>query len=69
MPKENHVSIEEYYKREQSDTLMEFINGGVFMTPFPSTIHQRISGRLFVQLYQLLEGKECEVFHAPFDIE
>ncbi|MBS2967824.1 Uma2 family endonuclease [Metabacillus sp. KIGAM252] len=70
MPKENHVSIQEYYKRrEQSDTLMEYINGVVYMTPSPSTAHQRISGRLFVQLYQLLEGEECEAFHAPFDIE
>lgn len=39
------------------------------ITPSPSTKHQRVSGRLHAQLFNLLEGKACEVFHAPFDIE
>ena len=39
------------------------------MTPSPSTKHQRISGRLHAQLFNLLEGTDCEVFLAPFDIE
>ncbi|KEF40598.1 hypothetical protein M670_00625 [Schinkia azotoformans MEV2011] len=70
MPKENFVTIREYYElREQSDVLLEYIDGVVCMSPSPSTIHQRISGRLHAQLFNLLEGKECEVFHAPFDIE
>ncbi|MGD6818757.1 Uma2 family endonuclease [Metabacillus sp. 84] len=70
MPKENHIPIEEYFKRRgQSDALMEYIDGAIYKTPSPSAAHQRISGRLFVQMYQVLEGKESEVFHAPFDIE
>jgi Uncharacterized protein conserved in cyanobacteria len=39
------------------------------MTPSPSTKHQRISSRLHAKLFNFLEGKECEVFPAPFDIE
>ncbi|MFQ6731356.1 Uma2 family endonuclease [Virgibacillus tibetensis] len=39
------------------------------MSPSLSTIHQRISGRLHAALFNLLEGKACEVFHAPFDVE
>ena len=39
------------------------------MSPSPSTKHQRISGRLHAQLFNLLEGTDCEVFHAPFDVE
>lgn len=38
------------------------------MSPSPSTQHQRISGRLYVQLFQMLDRSECEVFHAPFDV-
>lgn len=70
MSKDRHVTIEEYYAlREQSDQLMEYIDGIVFMSPSPSTAHQRISGRLHARLFNLLEGKTCEVFQAPFDIE
>jgi len=38
------------------------------MSPAPSTIHQRISGRLYRQLANFLDGKPCEVFYAPFDV-
>ncbi len=48
---------------------MEYIDGVIFMTPSPSTKHQRISGRIHAQLFQLLDGSESEVFHASFDVE
>lgn len=68
MPKDRHVTPEEYYAlREQSEQLLEYIDGIVFMSPSPSTAHQRISGRLHARLFHLLEGKTCEVFQAPFD--
>lgn len=64
------ITLDEYYKlREKSDHLLEYIDGVVFMTPSPSTRHQRISMHLGARLYNFLEGKECEVFHAPFDVE
>jgi Uma2 family endonuclease len=70
MPKENAISIEEFYEmRRSTDRLLEYIDGMVFMSPSPSTKHQRVSGRLYVSLFRFLEGTDCEVFHAPFDVE
>lgn len=64
------ITIAEYNKlRENSESRLEYIDGIVYMTPSPSTRHQRISSRLHAKLFNFLEGKECEVFPAPFDIE
>lgn len=63
------LSYQDYLKlREKSDNILEYIDGIVYMSPSPSTKHQRISSKLHAKLYNLLEGKNCEVFHAPFDI-
>jgi len=70
LPEDRHISLDEFYRyREDSDQLLEYIDGMVFMTPSPSTKHQRISGRLHAQLFHLLDGSDCEVFQAPFDVE
>lgn len=45
---------------------IEIINGEAFMMATPSRIHQKISGELFRQLANYLEGKKCEVYSAPF---
>ena len=64
------ITIDEYNKlRENSESRLEYIDGIVYMTPSPSTKHQRVSSRLHAKLFNFLEGKECEVFPAPFDIE
>ena len=63
------LSYEDYLElREKSDNILEYIDGVVYMSPSPSTKHQRISSKLHAKLYNLLEGQNCEVFHAPFDI-
>ena len=63
------LSYQDYLElKEKSDNILEYIDGTVYMSPSPSTKHQRISGKLHAKLYNLLEGKECEVFHAPFNI-
>lgn len=47
----------------------ELIDGSAYMmSPAPSTEHQRVFRRLFNQLANYLEGKQCEVFSAPFDV-
>lgn len=70
IPKENRMTLEEYYQfRKSNDGLWEYIDGMVYMSPSPSTKHQRISMRLSSQLFNLLNGKSYEVFSAPFDIE
>ena len=34
----------------------------------PTRIHQEISGELFRQLANFLEGKKCKVYPAPFAV-
>jgi len=47
----------------------ELIDGEAFcMSPGPNRIHQKWLGELFVQLHTHLEGKQCEVYLAPFDV-
>lgn len=47
---------------------IEIIHGELFMMALPSRIHQEISGELFRQLANFLEGKPCKVYHAPFGV-
>ena len=47
---------------------IELIDGEAVMMSLPSTVHQKISGELFRQLANFLEGKKCEVFPAPFGV-
>lgn len=64
------VSIEEYFQiRETSDALLEYIDGYIYMSPSPSTKHQRISRKLVAKFDDYLEDSSCELFHAPYDIE
>ena len=70
LPHKERVTIEAYYQlRDTSDQLLEYINGIVYMSPSPSTQHQRISMRLSSTLFAFLQVKPCEVFTAPFDVE
>jgi len=47
---------------------IEIINGEAVMMAPPSRIHQEISGALFAQLYNFLDGKKCRVYAAPFAV-
>lgn len=47
---------------------MELINGELWMMAAPSRFHQEISGELFRQLANFLEGKRCRVYAAPFSV-
>lgn len=69
-PQEKFMTLDGFYRlRENTDDIIEYIDGIIYMVPSPSTKHQRISMRLSSELYQFLKGKECEVFSAPFDIK
>ncbi|MDE7243448.1 MAG: Uma2 family endonuclease [Oscillospiraceae bacterium] len=46
----------------------ELIDGVPRLLAAPATVHQRISGRLYRQLANYLDGKKCEAFYAPFDV-
>lgn len=68
--KERFMAFEEYIKlRNESDELLEYIDGIVCMSPSPSTNHQRISAKLTTEFMLFLKGKSCEVLAAPYDIE
>ncbi len=57
------------YMTWEWDQLAELIQGKIFkMSPAPSGRHQRISGNLFVPLWNFFRGKKCLVFAAPFDV-
>ena len=56
------MTIDDYFKiREKSEHLLEYIDGFVYMSPSPSTKHQRISRKLLIKLGNFFEGKQCEV--------
>ncbi|MBS4200764.1 Uma2 family endonuclease [Bacillus sp. FJAT-49732] len=66
----NQVTLNEYiHICENTDELLEYIDGFIYITPSPSTMHQRVSRELLVKLDRFLEGTSCEVISAPFDIE
>lgn len=50
------------------DKRIEIINGEAFMMATPSRTHQKISMELSRQLANYLEGKQCEVYPAPFGV-
>ena len=57
------------YAKWNDEARYELIDGVPYaMSPAPSPVHQRISGRLHGQLWQFLKGRSCEVFAAPFDV-
>jgi len=70
LAKNHFLSLEEYFKiREESEELLEYIDGVVYMSPSPSTKHQRVSSKLQMKFALFLENTTCEVFNAPYDIE
>lgn len=68
--RDDAVTVKEYFQiRENNEALLEYIDGIIYMLPSPSTKHQRISSRIQLKFGNFLEGKDCEVFPAPYDIE
>lgn len=51
------------------DERWELIDGEAFdMTPGAGTAHQVVSSNLHGLLWQFFEGKDCKLFHAPYDV-
>lgn len=58
-----------HYRKWTDDDRWELINGVEYdMSPSPSRIHQKLSGELFVRVYNVLKDKPCDVYAAPFDV-
>jgi Uma2 family endonuclease len=60
-------TIMEVFKMLPEGTLAELIEGTLFMSPSPNRSHQKILGKLFIQLSTLATTKG-EVYIAPFDV-
>jgi Uma2 family endonuclease len=57
------------YMRLPEGTPIQLIRGEFIMSPSPLTVHQRISARLFWNLYgAAVENKSGEALHAPVDV-
>src|SRR3978361_909958 len=57
------------YLKWSFDERLELIKGKIFkMSPAPGSVHQRLSLRIGRWIGNYLEGKQCEVFVAPFDV-
>ena len=57
------------YIKWRFDERIELIRGKIArMSPAPNVRHQRISGDLYVALYNQLRNQPCQLFSAPFDV-
>lgn len=72
MPLSNKKPDELYtyadYLSWEEEERIEIIDGKPIMQGTPSRKHQKVSGEIFFQLRQYLEGKQCEVYAAPFAV-
>ncbi|MDQ3682369.1 MAG: Uma2 family endonuclease [Bacteroidota bacterium] len=57
------------YLQWKFEERVELIKGRIFkMSPAPNPKHQQVSIKLSSRIFNLLEGKNCQVYAAPFDI-
>ncbi|MFM7856508.1 MAG: Uma2 family endonuclease [Flammeovirgaceae bacterium] len=62
-------TIMEVYKMLPEGTLAELIDGQIFMSPTPNTIHQRTSRILGFKIHQFVVNESLgEIFFAPLDV-
>lgn len=52
------------------DEVVELIKGKIFKkaAAAPKRIHQKVSIKIASMLYNYLDGKQCQVYDAPFDV-
>lgn len=63
----DRFSYQDYCK--WSEGRWELIHGVAYdMGPAPSRLHQKLSGEIFVRIYDFLKDKNCDVYAAPFDV-
>lgn len=62
-------TILEVFQMLPEGTLAEVINDSLYMSPAPTSNHQRVAGKLFRILADYVEKESLgEVFFAPFDV-
>jgi len=70
LPKEEPYYTYADYREWELDEgeRFELIYGDAYAMSAPNTRHQEISGAIFNQFFNYLQGKPCKVFAAPFDV-
>lgn len=56
------------YLTWDGESRIEVMDGQLIMMAPPSRIHQKISGEIFRQIANYLDGKKCDVNSAPFAV-
>lgn len=57
------------YLQTPEDKKCELIDGDLYMTPSPLTVHQRVLRKIYDRLNGFMEGKDLgELFFAPIDV-
>ncbi len=62
-------SYKDYVKIPDDGKRYEILNGELIMSPSPTTLHQRVVGKLFIELKTFVEKNNLgEVFISPYDV-
>jgi len=57
------------YLTWRMDEMVELIQGKIYkMSPAPGSVHQKISGKMFLAIGNFLSKSKCQLFSAPFDV-
>ena len=67
LPREERYTFADVLAWDESERI-ELIEGIPVMMSPPTRIHQKISGELYRQIANYLDGKKCEVYSAPFAV-
>ena len=65
-------TAEEFFAfTEKDENRYELHNGEIVALAAPSKLHQKISGRIFIEIDKFISKKngKCDVFYAPFDVK
>ncbi len=69
MPVDTRLTYEDYCRLPNDGKRYEIIDGELFVTPSPLTLHQRIVTRLTAHLWAFVEKRRLgEIFVSPFDV-
>ena len=67
--KKKKYSYDDYVKIPDDGKRYEILNGELIMSPSPTTLHQRVAGKLFIELKTFVEKNNLgEVFISPYDV-
>lgn len=63
-----YEEFQEFVNNATEGQHYEWADGVIYMSPSPAREHQRISRFLTVKIGSYLEGKTCELYYAPMDL-